>query len=255
MRNKTLFALTLALLLLVMGGFLPGIVGAATDRAITGKMEFAQVSDIQLEFVQGDMAIEETLSIYCKATSAVEVPQDLATRSSQDILLLAQQAFTHYQDAGLVTHSLDPQKDLSSCVSMLHYQPDSSRRSNIFWHLNFEPSDNSWKFTMILDDRTGALCSVHYEYRKAAETMPTSEPSGELPSTDPAESVSAFARLFLNDLGGSFAAVDAETIAAGVSASVDEDFTSTTVSWDDTIKGQCHIVFYLRDGAFYTIYY
>lgn len=251
MRNKTVLALILAVALILFGAFLPKIVGSIMDRSASNKMEFAEVSDIQLEFVQSDMPMEEIMSILCKGTHSVEVPQDLASHSASDIQRLAQQAISHYQDAGLISHSVDIAIELQSCVPNLVYQQASSRKSNIFWHLVIVPADNSWSLEMDLDDRTGRLCSINYIYHVDPNQAKPTEPIYE----DLEEMLLSFSNLFLRDLGDSFAEMDTEAISAGISTSVDEDYASATVTWEDTIKGECHMIFYLLDTSFYTIYY
>lgn len=252
MRNRSILALMLALVLLAAGAALPRIVGNVMDASLAEKVAFADASDIQLEFVQTDMAIEEILGILCKSTHFVEVPADLAVHTAGEIQQLAQQTISHYQDAGLIFHSIDAGADIVSCIPQLHYQQGTARKSNIFWDLIFEPTDNSWRLEMVLDDRTGTLCSVNYDYRVASENA---SPGDADTDHDPQSRLLAFADVFLSDLGGSFAALEQEDISAGISTSVDEDYASTTVSWADTIKGECHIVFYILDTSFYTIFY
>ena len=247
MKNKALLALVLAVALLIAGAFLPGIVGAIMDRSASNKMEFAQVNDIQLEFVQTEIPIEEILGILCKGTHAVEIPGDLAGHSQSDILRLAQQAVGHYQDAGLIPHIIDFSADLQSCTPQLRYQQASSRKSNIFWNIILEPSDNSWRLEMVLDDRTGILCSINYDYR-VIDTNSTN-----LLYPDRTSSLTTFSSLFLQDLGGSFAEMTVDALSVNTPA--EDDYTSATITWADTIKGECHIVLYMLDSAFYTLSY
>lgn len=253
MQNKAIPALILALILIIAGAFLPQIVGNLMDASLSNKIEFADASDIQLEFVQSDMSMEEILGILCKHTHTVEVPADLAVHTTGEIQQLTRQIISHYQDAGLITHNIDTGLDISSCIPMLHYQQASGRKSNIFWHLIFERSDNSWRLEMVLDDRTGFLCSVHYDDRSAA--APGESEITDLSYDALEDKLFTFADLFLSDLGDSFASLDRAAISAGMSTSVDEEYTSTTVTWEDSIKGDCHIVFYVMDTSFYTIHY
>lgn len=256
MQNKALLALILALLLIIAGALLPQIVGNVMDAALSNQIEFADASDIQLEFVQNDIPMEEILGIMCRNTHSVEVPADLAIHSSSDIQQLARQAISHYQEANLIPHSIDTVADIRSCTPELLYEQASSRKSNIFWNLIFEPSDNSWRLEMVLDDRTGALCSIHYDYHIDPDYIDPTYVNTAAPIYEDLEGMLfTFADVFLSDLGDSFAALDKEDISAGISTSVDEDFTSTTVSWEDTLYGECHIVFFIMDTSFYTILY
>lgn len=251
MQNKAILALILALLLIIAGALLPQIVGNVIDASLSNKIQFADASDIQLEFVQSDMPMEEILGILCKSTHSVEVPADLAVHTTGEIQQLARQVISHYQEANLIPHSIDTGADIRSCTPLLHYQESSTRKSNIFWHLIFEPTDNSWRLEIVLDDRTGGLCSVNYAYRVVPDYVGTADPIYE----DLEAMLLTFTDLFLSDLGENFAQLGTEEISAGISTSVDEDYASTTVSWADSIKGECHIVFYIRDTSFYTIYY
>jgi len=254
MWNKAVLSLILALVLIAAGALLPKIVGTIMDTSLSNRIEFADASDIQLEFVQSDMPMEEILGIMCKSTNSVEIPADLAVHSAEEIHQLALQAITHYQEANLIPHSIDADADIQSCIPKLHYQQSSSRKSNIFWNLIFEPSDNSWRLEMALDDRTGALCSINYDYR-VVSVDPGYANTPEPIYADLEGMLLTFADVFLSGLGENFAELDTDEISAGISTSVDEDYASTTVSWADSIKGECHIVFYILDTSFYTIYY
>lgn len=250
MRNKAVLALILALVLIGAGAFLPRIAGATLDRSVSDKIQFAEIGDVQLEFVQSDMPMEEILGILCKGTHSVEVPSDLASHSASDIQRLAQQAISHYQEAGLIPHSIDVTADTHTCVPQLHYQQSSSRKSNIFWNLILEPSDNSWRLEMVLDDRTGSLCSINYDYHWGPE-----DAAAESLYEDWEAMLLNFRDLFLRDLGDAFVELSTEDISGEIGYSVGEDYTSTTVTWADTIKGECHIVFYIHGSAFNTIFY
>ncbi len=243
MPNKALIALLLALILLVAGAFLPKITGAIMDRSDTNQMEFAQVSDIQLEFVQSDVSMDEILGILCKATHDVEVPTDLAVRSSGEIQQLAAQALTHYHDAGFFPHSIDPATQLQTCIPILEYEQSSRRKSNIFWNLSYGPKDGAWALGLILDDRTGAVCGISY-VREDQDTGNTAEPLYQ----DPEAMANTFADIFLDGLGDSFPVSD-------LAISTDKEMVSATVTWPDTINGDCHLIFYILDNAFYTIAY
>lgn len=256
MKNKTVPAVALALLLIIAGAMLPHLWGKMQDSAVEGKVSFGTVSSIQLEFVQSSVSMTEILSIAARSTNSVEVPSDLAVRTPADIKRLASQSIEEYQEVGLIQHSVDSETQLQSIIPILRYDQTSSRKSNIFWQLAFAPADGSWLLELMIDDRTGRICSINYDYHVDPDYLDESYINTADPIYEDLEAaLTQFSTVFLSQLGEEFSSLNTELIEQGTSISIDEGFASTSVSWADTIKGECHVVFYVMDTSFYTILY
>lgn len=256
MKNKSLLILLLAVVLVILGAMLPQIVGNMVDNSDLNQIEFANVSDVQLEFVESGISMREVMGIICRNTHSVEIPADMAGHTASEIQLLASQAITHYQDAGLILHEVDVYSQMLGCQPYLLYEQSSSRKSNIFWTLSLAPSDGSWEMELVIDDKTGRVCSINYDYNVDPDYIDrdyvnTAEPIYE----DLEATLLTFSELFLSGLGDEFSEFDAGQIEEGTSISIDENFISSSISWQDTIQGDCHIVFYVLDTRFYTLTY
>ena len=251
MKVKSSLLLLLAVAVVITGALLPRIFANSRDAEQLDQLTFHQISTVQLEFVENEISMRETLGILCRDTDAIEVPLDLAAHTKEDILLMASQFISHYQDAGLILHDVDVKTHLSGCVPQLQYEDNSNRKSNIFWVVHLMSVQENWEMYLTIDDNSGKLCNISYDYYMDPDYVVEGYSSPAQPIyPDLYDTLLTFSSLFLKDLGDEFSDFDIGQLEQGTSASIDEEFISSSVEWEDSISGKCHIIFYVMDTKF-----
>lgn len=256
MKVKSSLLLLLAAVVVITGALLPRIFANTQDGRQLDQLTFSQINNVQLEFVEDGISMRETLGILCRNTDAIEVPLDLAAHTKEDILLIASQFISHYQNAGLILHNVDVKTHLADCVPQLQYEDNSNRKSNIFWVLRLMSVQENWEMYLTIDDKSGKLCNISYDYYMDPDYVVEGYSSPAEPIySDLYDTLLTFSALFLKDLGDEFSDFDIGQLEQGTSTSIDEEFISSSVEWDDSISGKCHIIFYVMDTKFYTLLY
>ena len=164
MRFRRSLILLLSVLLIVLGGLLPNVVGKRQDAADDGKIYFATVSDIELEFSESDVPLKQTISILCGNFDSVEIPEELATQSRERVTNIADSAAREYQEKGVAFQSEDGVLygfDIVIAQPVLAYS-STDNQSSIFWFVNVIGFDRTQFMSLTIDDRTGTVCSVDY---------------------------------------------------------------------------------------------
>lgn len=252
MNRKSFLAIFLSSVMILAGVFLPRAWGKILDASLENRIEFDSVSNIQLEFTQSHISLTEILSIAARSTQSVHIPTDLPIHSTSDVKRIAQQAIEKYVEASLIPHQIDVDTHMQSIVPHLKYEQSSARKSNIFWLLTLGSKDQNWVLDLIIDDKTGAVCSIHFDQ------PPTAAPGSDgyrVLYENKETSLLAFRELYLSELGDGFSSDASVCIDTSVSISSDDGFASSSISWPDSIRGECHVVFYVQDNSFYTILY
>lgn len=254
MRIKSFLVLLLAAAIIVLGATLPALVSNRQDAANDNQVLFAPVNDVQLEFIQDDITLSQTVAMVGAAWDIIEIPYSLTSLGQDKAEAAAIAAVERYQQAGVFSRNLLNGGEIRYCQPILVYgnttydssgQRDSgsnsNRQNNIFWDISYGASDDEFTFYTIIDDRTGAVCSINYsnvshKYR-----------------TDEMEFVLAgLCDLYLTDLGEEFYWCNPEAIVEKAESPLDGSYLASHISWDDAVYGECQILFFVNEYGFYT---
>jgi len=122
-------------------------------------MMFASVSDVQLEFSQGTLTMEQTIAIAGRMKNTVEIPEDLTALKRSKVETIASSTANRYQQAGVIPRDTGNFM-IQYCQPILCYGLEN--QSNVFWSVHYGSRDGAGLFLMLIDDRTGTVCSVEY---------------------------------------------------------------------------------------------
>ena len=88
MKARSLFLAFCAVSVIALGALLPGLVGKKLDTAERGKIQFAPVQEVRLEFADSGITMKQTLAIMGPLRDVVNIPQELATLKRSKVCLL-----------------------------------------------------------------------------------------------------------------------------------------------------------------------
>ena len=246
MKIRSYFLILCAGVVIVLGAMLPGIVGERRDAAEQGRIQFAPVQEVRLEFTDSGITMKQTLAIMGPLRDVVNIPEELATLKRSKVEHIAADAAQRYSQAGVLLR--DPGDfSLYSMVgdyTVLVYGPETS--SNVFWIVDYgDQEENTW-FHMVIDDRTGTVCSV--EYRDLEDEYG----SGEMRKI-----LEGFCQTYLEGLGEEFFDYNGASLADKADQDEDKSYMAAQLrfdAWDNPLYGETRIVFFLNRNGFYTYF-
>lgn len=246
MKIRSLFLVLCAVAVIALGAMLPGLVGKRMDAAEQGKIQFAPVQEVRLEFTDSGITMKQTLAIMGPLRDMVSIPEELATLKRSKVERITADAAQRYNQAGVLLR--DPgdfsRYSMVGDMTVLVYGPETS--SNVFWIVDYADAEgNSW-FHMVIDDRTGTVCSV--EYRDLEDEYG----SGEMRKI-----LEGFCQTYLEGLGEEFFDYNAEDLTAKLDMAVDQSYMAAQLrfdAWDNPLYSETRIVFFLNRNGFYTYF-
>lgn len=253
MNRKSFLALLLSAALIVLGALLPGFVSGRQDAANDNQVLFAPIKDVELEFTQEEITMSQTVAIQgYHGESAVEIPYGLTSLGEDKAEAAAIAAAERYRQAGIMFQNAADQGEILYCQPILMYGgvvnemfPDrgssNSRQSNIYWDITYGNQDAGYFFHVVIDDRTGVVCSADY-----------SDGKHKYKQEDMEFVLASFCDCYLTDLGEEFYWCDVEDIVANAKAPVDNSYLASDISWMDAVYGECRITFFVGENYFYT---
>ena len=246
MKIRSLFMILCAGAVIVLGAMLPGLVGERQDAVERGRIQFAPVQEVRLEFADSGITMKQTLAIMGPLRDVVNIPEELATLKRSKVERIAADAAQRYNQAGVL---LGDPGDFSGYsmvgdYTVLVYGPETS--SNVFWIVDYgDPGGNSW-FHMVIDDRTGTVCSVEYRGLEA-----------EYASWEMQQILEGFCQTYLEGLGEEFFDYSGSDLADKADRDADSSYMAAQLrfdAWDDPLYGETRIVFFLNRNGFYTYF-
>ncbi len=246
MKIRSYFLILCAGVVIVLGAMLPGIVGERRDAAEQGRIQFAPVQEVRLEFTDSGITIKQTLAIMGPLRDVVNIPEELATLKRSKVERIAADAAQRYNQAGVL---LEDPGDFSGYsmvgdYTVLVYGPENL--SNVFWILDYTNQDGSSWFHMVIDDRTGTVCSL--EYRNWENEYDPGEMGGVLED---------FCQTYLDGLGEEFFDYSGADLAGKAEKDADSSYMAAQLrfnAWDNPLYGETRIVFFLNRNGFYTYF-
>lgn len=246
MKIRSYFLILCAGVVIVLGAMLPGIVGERRDAAEQGRIQFAPVQEVRLEFTDSGITMKQTLAIMGPLRDVVNIPGELATLKRSKVEHIAADAAQRYNQAGVLLR--DPgdfsRYSMVSDLTVLVYGPETS--SNVFWIVDYaDPEGNSW-FHMVIDDRTGTVCSVEYRDLEA-----------EYDPGDMRQILEGFCQTYLEGLGEEFFDYSGADLAGKAEKDADSSYMAAQLrfnAWDNPVYGETRIVFFLNRNGFYTYF-
>lgn len=253
MNLRSIMVLLLSAVLLVMGAVLPMAVAGVQDSMNTEKVGYASINAVNLEFSESPMTIREKLAVAAHPGSTVDIPEELADHSQEEITDIALEKITPYQDEGLLLGEIDRENLLVTAIPVLLSSEDpQEERSCIVWYLVLSPAqspgDCYWTLYLTLDDETGTLCSMEYSFHAKDQTRYQRTGSN-------ADQLLKFCRLYIDGLGEEFAEYAPEDLLKEAWTSPTGDNIYTMVNWGDIYYGEVQITLYMTNYGFGTTYY
>lgn len=191
---KTSLLMLLCACLLILGAVLPGLLGHIQENHY--QPGFAAMHSVELD-LHGEVSLKEMLSIISNSTNTLEVSGDVAVRTEEEILDLAQERLQPFLDAGLiVAPGLDVRSQTYSCKPYLTVWEGEEAASVICWQVLIQFDEEEPALVLGLEDQTGALVVLDYQYSKL-EFYPS--------YFAPDVTMETLSGLYLSGLGGEFA--------------------------------------------------
>lgn len=246
MKLKTPIVLLLSAGLIVFGALLPSLMGLQRDLSHRGEVYFATVSDVQLEFSESDVTLKETISILCSHEDSVEIPSELANLKPDRASDLALAIAKDLQDAGIAFEKRIELQELTNPVFYVAYKQTAlatsavSGISSIFWMVEVYSKDGTQQLTVIIDDRTGTVCSLDYH-----------DEFIEYNQTRMKNILYSFCDLYLEELGEEFYDFDKNKILSSAKYPADNSYLASEISWwaEDY---EYRTTFFVNSQGFYT---
>lgn len=237
---KGLFAVIAALLVVLLGAWMPRLVARRQDSANENRVLFAPVEEVELVFAQTDMPRRETLAILRQGRDMVQIPEDLAALDRERVEKTLAATAQKYMEEGLLpTDGMD--LSLRDCQTVLVYGREG--RSNIFWLLSYADPEGKRNLTLTVDDRSGAVCAVEYTDQELELSHEQMEPVFE-----------AFIRLYLAGLGEEFYDYPPEELLALAKRAEDGSYIATELFWELPGYGGNTVTFFVNRSGFYTYF-
>lgn len=248
MRWKTLLTLLLCAVLLVLGAFLPELVGYFLDREGSQVPSYAQIEQVHLEFEEEPISLREKMALLDGQAQTMQVSTDMPRYTAAEIWQIAMKTASNYHQAGMVPQALEA-ADITYCIPIMYYwqepEPAGRIRSNIFWELSFADGGLGGNLlTMVIDDRTGTVCTLNYQNVNAHR-------EGTL-----SKSLHTLCNLALEELGEEFAEFDATALASEAQATdAAASYAAVDLTWEDALRGEIRLAFVVSNAGFYTYVY
>lgn len=247
MRFRPAMILLLSALLIVLGAFLPAIVGNRQDAAAEGKILFATINDVELQFSESDVTLREIISILCTAPESVEIPVDLTSLKRDRAESIALDMARRLQEACVAFRSIDTSgREIEAEFVVQFSQPVLSSSnlvdglSNIFWSVEVSSKDVSQYLTLIIDDRTGTVCSLNY-YDGNMNYVKTQMQS----------ILYSFSYVYLEELGEEYFDYSSNDIQAEAQSPLDNSYLASSIRWWAK-DYEYRTTFFVNTNGFYT---
>jgi len=240
MNYKPILAVAAALCIIVLGALLPELTARRQDNLDQDVILFSQMEGVELEFSGSDTTLSSPLAILAHSRDAVEIPQELTSLKSEKASQIAETMVKKFHDAGALLS--DPKNDtVLYAQPLLYYGPEN--QSNIFWAVQYGDRAGTHSFGLVIDDRTGTVCSIEYvDDRREYEPE---QMEGVLQS---------FCKLYLTDLGDGSIGLDAQELTLDAKAAQDNSYLATELLWEDPTYGGTRITFFVNRTGFYTYF-
>jgi len=244
--NKTI-VLVLSAALIILGGLLPAIVGNRQDAAVENEIRFSPINTIQLQFTESDISLREIVSILCTDPETVEIPGDLTNLKLDRAQTLAMNMAQRLQENGIGfwSHPLDgPQEKMEYfvdfCQPVLSTSGLVDGLSNIFWTVEVVSTDRMEILSLVIDDRTGTICSMNY----FDETV-------EYSKSHMQSILYTFSYLYLEELGEEYFDYNCNDILADAQSPLDNSYLASSIRWwaEDY---EYRTTFFVNNNSFYT---
>ena len=245
-RLKKPLILLLSVVLVVLGGMLPGFVGSIQDRYREGRVDFAPVRSVELKFEDTSMTLRQKMALLADGTSDIQVSTDMTRHTTAEIWQIAMNTAEAYRQAGLIPTTLSP-ADIAYCVPRMVYWENSREEtqvySNLFWELSItDGAGGENSLSMVIDGRTGTVCTIRYQNVAVPRTEDyTREKALEILCT-----------AALEELGEEFGEYDPRQLAREAMDSGSASYAAAQIAWEDAAHGEVRMAFVISDVGFYT---
>ena len=254
MSLKRIAVLVFSVGMIILGAFLPAIVGNRQDAASEGDIQFATIKDIQLEFSESDVSLREIISILCTDPEAVDIPVDLTNLKQERAESLALDMAKRLEEAEIAFLTYDDQgNETQAELTVLYSQPRLASSnlvdglSNIFWYVEIVDRNRQQVLQAVIDDRSGSVCSLNY----SDETLVLQDTYRYRHKEDMKAILYSFSYLYLEELGEEYFDYDSHDIQAEAQSPLDNSYIASSIRWwagDHEFR----TTFFVNGNGFYT---
>lgn len=234
-RLKTLLILLFSLVLLAALAALPRAVAAVQDLRAIGKSHTGQVAPVQLE-IREDSSAMAALALMGRMNGVIEVPDEVASMTREEVKEAALTQLQPYMDAGLI----DLYDVFHTEIRCLLGQASSNSELNsIFWTVTVIRDDEGLLvIDTAIDDKTGRLLRINVTDNFAPYV------------NDPEAILMPYADIYFTGLGiddyGDFATDDLAEQYVGDNA------FGIRYRFGDALYGEVNVDLYTYSYGFYT---
>ena len=239
MRLRSFIILLVSAAVIVLCAYLPDIVSWRQDAKYNDQVQFATVSDIQLEFTNADRTLKETIGILGDVKETVDIPTELASMKEDKVHRIAGEAIEDYREVGLVDQ--DASFVMQSIVPILVYGTGENR-NNVFWHIAFYDYKLGLYVNFTVDDRTGTVVSADFGHT-GMESYNRQDMEYILLN---------FSEVYLEGLGEEFREYDSAELLEQAKAPYDESYLANSIYYFVDGYRECSITFFVNTTGFYT---
>lgn len=254
MRMKRIAVLALSVALILLGAFLPSFVGKRQDASVAGEIRFETIKDIQLEFSESDVSLREIISILCTDPDLVDIPEGLTNLKQQRAESLALDMAQRLEESGIAFQAFDPNgKKTEAELSVLYSQPRLASSnlvdglSNIFWYVEVVDTNREQVAQLVIDDRSGTVCSMHYS--DANRVQP--DEYAYYHKEEMKKILYSFSYLFLEELGEEYFDYSSSDIQAEAQSPLDNSYLASSIRWWAG-DYEFRTTFFVSGSGFYT---
>lgn len=231
---RSILFFLLAAVLIAAGAFLPRLVARWQDSG--NEAGYAPIDPVSLTFNEKP-SIREKISGF-SGGEMMEVPEDLASHTPEEIRDIFSQTLDKYIAAGLMQ---GPGKDGYGaeiyCTPYLAFS-ERTGESSLIWYASKITGEAMWSLILYIDDETGTVVSL--DYYDLINKLPHQETLLE-----------GFSGLYLEGLGEEFAEYDPQEILADA-VYYNSPYVTSAINWGDALYGECFITFTVFDCGFNT---
>ena len=157
---RNLWVLLGTVSLLVCISRLPKIIAFVQDKEILSQVQLEEIQSIQLD-VQKSLPTLGKLALMKNANqgNVVEIAEEDASMSAEEVEVYARKALQTYYEAGLFSMFAD-----SYCKyrTLLVWGSQNTMVSGIVWEWNLVTQDGFQEMFLLIDDETGEILRIHY---------------------------------------------------------------------------------------------
>lgn len=209
---RAILMILLTVAVVILGALLPELLAQIQE----GSMEpgYAAMNSVELTLRSGDSRyLKDAISLVSNSIHTLEVSEEVATRSREEILQLVPKLLQPYLDRNLIlAPGLDVKEMTYSCLPYLTVSEGEAASSAVLWEVLILFDEEEPALRLGIEDQTGALVMLDFHSGKTEASI-----SG-IDYFLPDETLRTLCSIYLDGLGSEFADQVPEDIQAHITS-------------------------------------